>query len=206
VREPGVGGFLLPAGLELLAEDAVLVPDAVTGGRDLQRRQRVHEAGREPAEPSVAQPGLDLGRAEDVEVEAETGQRLARRGLEVGGQQGVVELPTEQVLRRQVADEPRLRGELPVEGGDPAGHQGLAHRAGQGHVAVVRRGPSKVDALAEPQLLDELTGENVGVGEVPADLGQRERHERGRYLRIGQVAAPAPHRATRVHPTFARRL
>ena len=55
--QPLVGHLHLPAVTNGLVEDAELVSDAVADGRDLQRRKRVHVAGRQPAEPPITQPG-----------------------------------------------------------------------------------------------------------------------------------------------------
>ena len=53
--QPVVRLLDLPAVLDLLPEDAVLVAQAVADRRDLQRGQRVDEAGGQPAEAAVAQ-------------------------------------------------------------------------------------------------------------------------------------------------------
>ena len=68
-REPRVGLLDLLAVDEGLAEDAVLVADAVADARDAHRRQRVDEAGREAAEAAVAEAGLDLLRRAASQVE-----------------------------------------------------------------------------------------------------------------------------------------
>ena len=44
----------------------------------LERRERVQIAGREPAEPAVAQAGLLLELEQRIEVLAERAHRLAR--------------------------------------------------------------------------------------------------------------------------------
>ena len=103
-REPGVGLLDLPAVDEGLAEDAVLVADAVADAGDAHGGERVDEAGGEAAEAAVAEAGLDLLGAQRRQVEAAGGERLLGDVVEVGGQQGVAELASEQVLRRQVAD------------------------------------------------------------------------------------------------------
>src|SRR3990172_3714828 len=53
--EPLVGHLHLPAVAYLLVEDAELVPDPVSDGRNRKRRQRVHEAGGEPAQTAVSE-------------------------------------------------------------------------------------------------------------------------------------------------------
>ena len=50
----------LPAVLDLLLEDAEVVADAVADGGQLQRGQRVHEAGRQPPQAAVAEARIAL--------------------------------------------------------------------------------------------------------------------------------------------------
>ena len=68
--EPVVRLLVLPAVLDRLPEDAVFVAQAVAHGRQLQRGHRVEEAGRQAAEPAVAQAGVGLllEQLEPVEV------------------------------------------------------------------------------------------------------------------------------------------
>ena len=107
-RQPGVRLLHLAAVDERLAEDAVFVADAVADTGDTHRREGVDEAGGEPSEAAVAQSGLDLLGAEHRQVEPAGCERLLRDVVEVGGQQGIAELPSEQVLRGEVADGLRL--------------------------------------------------------------------------------------------------
>jgi hypothetical protein len=61
-RQPVVWLFFLIAVVDLLAEQAVLVIDAVAISRDVERRERVEEAGRETTQAAVAERGVGLGR------------------------------------------------------------------------------------------------------------------------------------------------
>ena len=58
--EPLVGDLHLPAIADQLVEDAELITDPVTGGRDLQAGQRLHITSSQTAEPAVAQPRFFL--------------------------------------------------------------------------------------------------------------------------------------------------
>ena len=149
VASHGVGLLDLPAVDEGLPEDAVLVADAVADGRDPHGRQRVDEAGGEPAEAAVAQARLDLGVAQRVQVDPQTGHGLLGDLGQAGRQQRVVQLPAEQVLRRQVGDDLGLGLHLRAQRLQPAGHQLLADGAGQREVQVVDRGARQGDALAD---------------------------------------------------------
>ena len=68
--EPVVRLLVLPAVLDGLPEDAVLVAQAVAHGRELHRRHRVEEARGQAPEPAVAQArvGFLLQELEPVEV------------------------------------------------------------------------------------------------------------------------------------------
>ena len=68
--QPVVGLLVLPAVLDRLPEDAVLVAQTVAHGGKLHRRHRVEEAGGQAPEPAVAQAGVGLlfKQIEPVEV------------------------------------------------------------------------------------------------------------------------------------------
>ena len=62
---------------DFLAEDAVLVTQAVTNRGDLERRHRIEEAGGEPAQSTVAKSGIGLKLHELLPVELLALHRLA---------------------------------------------------------------------------------------------------------------------------------
>ena len=157
--QPVVGLLHLPAVDERLAEDPVLVADAVADAGHVHRRERVDEARREPAEATVAEAGLDLRLTQLRQVDAEGRQALLDDLVEVRGEQRVVQLPAQEELRRQVRDRLRLDLVLPAQRGQPADHQVVAHGARHGEVLVVHRGARQVGALTEVQLPQELPDE-----------------------------------------------
>ena len=61
-RQPLVGTLALPAVFKLLAEDAVLVADAVSKRRKFLSGERVKIAGRQTPQSTVAETGLDIVR------------------------------------------------------------------------------------------------------------------------------------------------
>ena len=69
--QPVVGALLLPAIDDLLVEDAELVADAVAHRGNLERRQRIDEAGSEPPEAAIAQARLLLELQQLVEIQPE---------------------------------------------------------------------------------------------------------------------------------------
>src|SRR4029077_20006209 len=56
--EPIVRQFVLPAILDGLLEDTVLIPQSITHGWNLHRGHRIKEAGRQTSKTSVAEAGI----------------------------------------------------------------------------------------------------------------------------------------------------
>ena len=132
--EPVVGALDLAAALDLLAEDPVLVPQAVPDRRDREGGHRVDEAGGEPAEAAVAEPGVGLLLVEPVEVHALPPHLLAHERLDEEVEEVVGRRPADEELHRQVID---LLGVLAVVG--VAGSSASAGRAGRGATAPAPR-------------------------------------------------------------------
>jgi hypothetical protein len=102
VFQPGLGQFDLPAVMDFLAEQAVGVTDAVAIGRNVDGRHAFHEAGGEPAETAIAECRVGLEPGDDVELDAERGQRLAHRVHQAEIGEGVAHQPADQEFQREV--------------------------------------------------------------------------------------------------------
>ena len=102
--EPVLRPFLLPAVVQPLFEQAVLVADAVAVGRNAERRHRIHEAGGQPPEPAIAERGVRLGGADAVEIDAEAFERAPRRRHEAQIGQCIEKKPADEEFDRQVID------------------------------------------------------------------------------------------------------
>ena len=102
--EPVFGIFLLPAVLHDLAEQAVLVADAVAVGGYVERRHALHEAGGEAAEAAIAQRRVGFEGAQLVQIDVEAGQRGAHRVELVQVVEVVEQQPPDQEFERQVID------------------------------------------------------------------------------------------------------
>ena len=97
--------FDLPAVLDLLAEHAVLVAQAVADRRDLQRRQRVEKTGGQPAQPAVAQPRVGLLLEQRLPVLAGVrSEVVADELLDLKVGDVVRQRPADQELHRKVVD------------------------------------------------------------------------------------------------------
>ena len=69
--QPGARRFALRAiAIDGLREDAVVVADAVPGGGELQRRQRIEKTGRETPETTIAEAWIDFELHHRFEVVA----------------------------------------------------------------------------------------------------------------------------------------
>lgn len=179
--EPRVGQLDLTVVDEGLAEDAVLVADAVSDARHVHRRQRVDEAGRQPAEAAVAETRLDLLGHEGVDVDAALVHRLGGDVLQLGRKERVLELTPEEVLGGEIADHLLRLGPAAHPGLEPAGHEVVTDGLGQGEVLVVDGGPFEEHALGHVELAEEQLDETVDglAGLLDDVLGERV----GRLLR-----------------------
>ncbi|MDQ1137425.1 hypothetical protein QE410_002224 [Microbacterium sp. SORGH_AS 1204] len=144
-----------------LAEDAVLVADAVADRGHAHGGERVDEARGQATEAAVAEPGLDLDLAEVVDVDAALGERLGRDVGQSRGEQVVVELAAQQVFGGEVAHGLRLLRLLLRPIVEPPRHEVVADRVRQGQVLIVDVGGRQRHALVEVQVLQELFGETV---------------------------------------------
>jgi hypothetical protein len=193
--QPVVRPLHLVALLQLLAEDAVLVAQAVADGGDRQRRQAVDEAGGEAAQAAVAQAGVRLHLGELERVDLLLAHQVAdeRLGEEVGDVVG--ERAADEVLHRQVVDALGVGLVLVVAGGDPARGEQVADGAGDGLVLLAEVGPGLVDDVVEDEVA--LVG-GVGVAAeedfagtvLVEDLGEG-RHRGCSVSVVGQALQPA---------------
>src|SRR6516225_12425734 len=70
-QQPLFGVFLLQAVLDDLAEQPVVIADAITIGRQAKTRHALHKARGEPAEAAIPQGRIGLERAHPVVIDAE---------------------------------------------------------------------------------------------------------------------------------------
>ena len=75
--QPGVGQLGLPAVHQLLAEQAVFIPQGVAHSGVSLGGQAVHKAGGQAAQAAVAQARVGLLLVEVVQLDIKSGQRLA---------------------------------------------------------------------------------------------------------------------------------
>ena len=68
--QPVFGEFLLPAVLHHLAEQSVLVTDAIAMSRNIQRGHALHVTRRKPAQAAVAQRGVGFQGTQPIEIDS----------------------------------------------------------------------------------------------------------------------------------------
>ncbi len=117
--EPVLWIFVLPAILDRLPEQAVVIANAITMRGDLQCRHTFHEAGGEASEAAIAKRGIRLHLAQLVEIDIEAGQGLAELSGEAKIVERVHEQTPDQKFERQVVDAPPALFEIGLLGCDP---------------------------------------------------------------------------------------
>ena len=135
--EPVVGFLDLVAVLDGLAEDAVVVADAVAVAGELEGGEGIEEAGGEAAEAAVAEAGVAFEVAQDVPGEAEVGHGLLDAFIHLEVDDIVAHGAADEVLHGEVVG--ALGAGLVVGdgGADPAVDEAVADGEGEGVVAVV---------------------------------------------------------------------
>src|SRR5215469_18449770 len=100
--QPFLGIFLLPAVLDDLAEEAVVVADTVAISRNAEARHAFEEAGGEPAETAITERRIRLGIAHPFKIDAKIAECAMDDivHLQIAGD--VVEQSADQKLKRQV--------------------------------------------------------------------------------------------------------
>ena len=106
--EPIVRAFLLPAVAYFLLEDAMLVAQSIAHRRQLHRRHRVKEAGRQPAEAAIAQPGVGLLVKDLPPFAAVAAETLLDDRIEHEVHDIVAERTADEKLDREIVDPLRI--------------------------------------------------------------------------------------------------
>ena len=177
--QPVLGVFLLPAVLHHLAEQPVLIADAVAVGGHVEGCHAFHEAGGEASEAAIAEGGVGFGDAQPVEIDVEAGEGCPHR---------VHLVEVVQVVEQQTADE-EFQGKVidplgavlvgGVDAGEPAIDDLVAQRVGGCHHPVTVGGDGSPFADAIGQLFQDR------------GLQRRDVFVAGRRLEAGRVGVEA---------------
>ena len=153
LRQPVVGNLDLPTVHNGLAEHAVVVADAVTKARNIERGHGVQKTGRQPPQAAVAQSRIRLEFADGRHIHAEVQQRLPHPATQAQGQQGVAKSAPHQKFHGQVIHPLGILGVLRAGGFHPALDQLVTHGEGCGVEPILGAGGLRVFAHAEHQLV-----------------------------------------------------
>jgi hypothetical protein len=140
VLEPAVRLLDLIAADDLLAENAVVVPETVAETGEIESRHRIEIARGETAEAAIAETSVGFVIAEIVPVDAVLLESLASKliGLEVDDV--IAEKSTHQKLERHVINALRVLLAVIILRVDPALDDAVSHRVGERRVLVARSG------------------------------------------------------------------
>ena len=145
--------FDLEAVLDRLPENAVFVAQAVAHRRDLQRGQRVDEAGRQPAQAAVAQAGVRFRLDDFLPVLSRVRlQIVADELLDAEVDDVVDQRAADQKLHRQVVDPLGVRAVVGLLRQQPALGQQIAQRAGDRLEALALAGVFSRNDVIEDQV------------------------------------------------------
>src|SRR5882672_4161422 len=102
--EPFFRIFLLPSAANDLAEQAMIVADAVAASRNSERRHAFHEAGGESAKTAIAQSRIRFGGSERVEIDAQIAKRRVEQLRQTEIAKSVAEKPPNHEFQRKIID------------------------------------------------------------------------------------------------------
>ena len=160
--QPVVRALLLPAVLELLAEQAVLVAEAVAVAGILHGGQRIEEAGGQAAQAAVAQAGVRLLAQQSVEVDLQVLQGGPGGLGDAQGGDVVLQQAAQQELHGDVVEALDVVVHIGALGGDHAVHGQLAHGQGEADLLVVIGGAAPVFATGVGQVVDHTLADGAG--------------------------------------------
>ena len=165
----------LAAAVDALLEHAEVVADAVADRGQLQRRQRIHEAGGQPPEAAVAEAGIALALQDLAQLEAVVGGERHRRLVEAHVHQAQAQAAPGEELRREVADALDVLRDVRSLRRQPAVDQPVAHRVRERLVEVERRRVAKLLGAGVDDVIQHSGPEVCGVEAGPPAGGRPPR-------------------------------
>ncbi len=200
--EPGAGDFALRAVLlDDLREDAVVIANAITGGRIAERGERIEKAGGETTETAVAQTGIFFLGGDVIQVVTERLDGLAHFGEQLVLERGqrIDEAATEQELHRQIADPLHASARHPLTGGDPP--LGKFFTNGDGQRVVDVAAGRVLGRLAEHPLeaIDDRLTDGAEAQRHRRTNRRSLRHENPRLLNFGHLLGDDAPRSALAH-------
>ena len=152
VTQPVVRLFLLPAVLDRLLEDAVLVPQTIAHRRKLHGRHRVEKTGRQTPEPPIPQAGVWFLFDEAQPVEVLLRDRLLHHGIEPEIHDIVGQRAADEKLHGEIVHALGVLARVCILGQDPALREDIPHRASEGLKTLTRAGIGQFDDVVEEEM------------------------------------------------------
>ena len=137
-RQPVLGIFVLPAVLDGLSEQAVVVTYSIADRRDIERRHAVHETGGEAPEAPVAERRVGLQRPQRVEIDSKIGEGGAHRLRQTEIGERVDQQPPDQKFQREIINPPPILLIVALRRSEPGRHDAVAGRQRRGDEPVAR--------------------------------------------------------------------
>ena len=150
--EPVVRPLLLPSVAKILPEHAVLVAQSVTHRRKLQCRHGIEVAGRQTAQPAVAQAGVWFLVDHFDPLAGVLGERALNQGIEHEIQDIVGERAADEELDRDIVDPLRIFASIGLVRAQPPIRQKVPDGARDGFVTFARVGGLRLDHAVELQM------------------------------------------------------
>ena len=150
----------MPTVTNHLIENAEFIADTVADGGDIECGQRVHIAGRQPAEPPVAEAGLLFLLEDSGQILPYAGKRLASLLPDPEIDKAVAQMRSHQELSREICNT-FIRN---VHTGNFGGahtvvHHSVANRVRERHIPVVTRRVLHRNGLHTVQVINHRLGE-----------------------------------------------
>ena len=136
--QPILGIFVLPAVLDGLSEQAVVITYSIADRGDIERRHAVHETGGEAPEAPIAERRVGLQRPQRVEIDAKIGEGRAHRLRQTQIGERVDQQPPDQKLEREIINPPPVLLIVALRRREPGRHDAVAGRQRGGDEPVAR--------------------------------------------------------------------
>src|SRR6185312_17435030 len=136
VEQPVVGSLDLTAIHDFLPKDTVLVPKTVSHRRDAERGKRVHEAGGEPPQPSIAERGFRLLLDQPLEIESFASDERVHLSLETQARDMALQRSAWQILEREIVDPLGVGARVGALRREPWGRQPVPNRMSERREAL----------------------------------------------------------------------
>ena len=162
LRQPVFRGLDLTTAFKPLAEQPMLIADAIAVGRAAQRGHRFHEARRQPPKPAVPQRRVRLIPDHRAQVLPHGGHRVRSHVIKTKVDRRILKDPANQEFHRQIVNPLAILGPGALGRGEPRLDHPVADRVAKGHAPVMQAGMRRILADSEGQVPQDIGLQHVG--------------------------------------------